>query len=78
MSDAAHARAQDFDAAKHTPEYHRLFACWASLKRPWPGPLPIKHGIRLDQPYLPNCFTRVSRRFLGRIGPMLRSREARR
>ncbi|MGB8061728.1 MAG: glycosyltransferase family 4 protein [Candidatus Sulfotelmatobacter sp.] len=78
MSDAAHARAQDFDAAKRTPEYHRLFACWASLKRPWPGPLPIKHGSRLDQPYLPNCFTRASRRFLGRIGPMLRSQEPRR
>ena len=78
MSDAAHARAQDFDAAKRAAEYHRLFARWASLKRPWPGPLPIKHGNRLDQPYLPNCFTRASRRILGRVGLMLRSQEARR
>jgi glycosyltransferase involved in cell wall biosynthesis len=77
MSDAAHARAQDFDAAKRAAEYHRLFARWASLKRPWPGPLPIKHGSRLDQPYLPNCFTRASRRILGRVGSMLRSQEAR-
>jgi glycosyltransferase involved in cell wall biosynthesis len=77
MSDAAHARAQDFDAAKRSAEYHSLFARWRSLKRPWPGPLPIKHGSRLDQPYLPNCFTRASRRILGRFGPMLRSHEVR-
>lgn len=71
MSAATHARAQDFDVTKRAVEYHKLFARWETLKRPWAGPLPIKHGSRLDQPYLPNSFTRTSREVIGHLDAML-------
>ena len=69
-SAAACARAQDFDVAKRVPDYHKLFARWAELKRPWAGPLAMKHGSRLDQPYLPNGVTKASRQVLGQLGAM--------
>ena len=62
MSRAARDRAAAFDVRLRAFAYHELFANAAELKRPWGGPLPLKHGSRLDQPYLPNAVVRAARR----------------
>ena len=76
LSLAARERAQAFDVAKRVGEYHALFARWEELKRPWPGPLTMKHGSRLDQPYLPNAVTRASRSVLGQLSAVFRTERA--
>lgn len=62
MSAAAWARARAFDVGERALAYHALFARAAELKRPWSGPLSLKHGSRLDQPYLPNPIVIAARR----------------
>ena len=76
LSLAARERAQAFDVTKRVGKYHRLFARWEELKRPWPGPLTMKLGSRLDQPYLPNAVTLASRRVFGQVSVVLRRRRA--
>lgn len=61
MSRAARERARGFDVRERAPAYHALFARAREFKRPWCGPLPIKHGSRLDQPFLPNPVVRLAR-----------------
>lgn len=61
MSTAAAQAASYFDVAARMPEYHQLFARANDLKREWTGPLPIKHGSRLDQPFIPNFVVRTIR-----------------
>jgi glycosyltransferase involved in cell wall biosynthesis len=64
MSRGARARAGAFNVRDRAEAYHQLFARAAELKRPWEGPLPIKRGSRLDQPYLPNGLVLATRRTL--------------
>jgi glycosyltransferase involved in cell wall biosynthesis len=61
MSVAARKQAERFDVREKVVAYHQLFGRWRDFKRSWPGPLPIKHGSRLDQPWLPNWFVRAVR-----------------
>lgn len=58
MSRAARRRSEDFEVTAKAAGYHALFARWRELKRAWGGPLAIKHGSRLDRPYLPNAWVR--------------------
>ena len=60
-SAAARNQAERFDVCDRAAGYHQLFARWREFKRPWAGLLRIKHGSRLDQPWLPNVFTRTVR-----------------
>jgi glycosyltransferase involved in cell wall biosynthesis len=61
LGQAARKRSESFDVIARAGAYHDLFARWAQFKRPWGGPLPIKHGSRLDQNYLPNWVTKAAR-----------------
>jgi glycosyltransferase involved in cell wall biosynthesis len=61
MSKATRKQAERFDIRDRALSYHNLFADWQRFKRPWPGPLRLKHGSRLDQPWLPNMATRSLR-----------------
>ncbi len=64
MSRAACRRAAYFDIDSRAQAYHDLFSRAKELKRPWRGPMALKHGSRLDQPYLPNCLVKTVRKTL--------------
>lgn len=61
MSKASREQAERFDVRERAAAYHELFSKWDQFKRPWPGPLNIAHGSRLDQPWMPNTVTRTAR-----------------
>lgn len=61
MSVQARRQAERFEVNERARAYHEIFARSGELKRPWGGPLKLKHGSRLDQPWLPNAITRFLR-----------------
>jgi glycosyltransferase involved in cell wall biosynthesis len=62
MSVQARKQAERFRIEDRIKGYTGLFCEWEKRKRPWPGPLPLKHGSRLDKPWMPNRMTTTVRK----------------
>lgn len=61
MSKAAREQAERFDIRDRAVAYHKVFSRWREFERAWSGPLSLKHGSRLDQPWLPAPATTLLR-----------------